>query len=211
MMYKKLLSFFILLFLSQNLLGQDLFASMEPGTLIFKDGTQIDGLVKIIGNSVKYRASKEEDKIKYDYTQLYRVFFKDSNRQDFLYEYVKLENYEKPQLLNVIVEGYLMLYSNTQNYYNSGGMGFSMGMGGGMYFGGGGGSSTSYYIKRPNESFATFFMVYGSIPPQSFKKVVRSYFADCPELVEKVNKKEFRKSDFMSVVEFYNKNCSKPE
>lgn len=217
MMFKKIARILFLFLVSGNIYSQGLFSSMEEGTLIFKDGTQKDGLIKIVGNTVKYRISKEDEKIKYDHTELYRVFFKDPERTDFLYEFVSLKLYNNPQLLKVEIDNNLSLYCNNVSSYSGPAGGFSggavgMSMGGGMGMSVGGANSTTvYYIKKKDELVATTLVVYGSFPTKSFKKTVRSYFTDCPELIEKVNKKEFRKKHFMEIVDFYNENCSKVE
>jgi hypothetical protein len=41
----------------------------------------------------------------------------------------------------------------------------------------------------------------------SFKKDMADYFSDCPELAEKIEKKDFRKNDLEEIVRFYNSSC----
>lgn len=41
----------------------------------------------------------------------------------------------------------------------------------------------------------------------AFKKDMIEYFSDCPELVDKIESKDFRKNDLESIVRFYNSNC----
>ncbi|MGV8829868.1 MAG: hypothetical protein ACWA6U_16285, partial [Breznakibacter sp.] len=41
----------------------------------------------------------------------------------------------------------------------------------------------------------------------AFKNDMVEYFADCPALVEKLEKKEYKKDDIESIVRFYNRNC----
>jgi hypothetical protein len=41
----------------------------------------------------------------------------------------------------------------------------------------------------------------------SFKRDMMTYFSDCPTLVEKIKKKEFRMRDLKMIVEFYNDRC----
>ncbi|NOZ46096.1 MAG: hypothetical protein GXO79_04860 [Chlorobi bacterium] len=41
----------------------------------------------------------------------------------------------------------------------------------------------------------------------TFKNDMISYFSDCPELVTKIENKEFRKKDIQSIVMYYNSNC----
>ena len=41
-----------------------------------------------------------------------------------------------------------------------------------------------------------------------FKKDMMEYFDDCPELSKKIESKEFRKSEMVSMVIFYNRSCN---
>lgn len=40
-----------------------------------------------------------------------------------------------------------------------------------------------------------------------FRKDMVEYFNDCPELVEKIEDKELRRSDLIAIVNYYNNNC----
>jgi len=42
----------------------------------------------------------------------------------------------------------------------------------------------------------------------SFRKSMVKYFADCPELVGKINNKTFQKDDMLDIANFYNNNCN---
>lgn len=41
----------------------------------------------------------------------------------------------------------------------------------------------------------------------TFKKDMVEYFCNCPALAEKIENKDFRKSDLEFIVRFYNSNC----
>jgi xanthine/uracil/vitamin C permease (AzgA family) len=41
----------------------------------------------------------------------------------------------------------------------------------------------------------------------TFRKDMAEYFKDCPALVKKIEGKDFRKDDLVSIVRFYNSNC----
>ena len=45
--------------------------------------------------------------------------------------------------------------------------------------------------------------------PMSFRKDLMLYFSDCPELSQKIESKEFRSSEIVQMVKFYNANCAK--
>ena len=42
----------------------------------------------------------------------------------------------------------------------------------------------------------------------SFKKKMSEYFKDCPELVKRINKKEFKAKDTIDMVKFYHTQCN---
>jgi hypothetical protein len=48
-------------------------------------------------------------------------------------------------------------------------------------------------LKRPSEI--------------TFRKDMAKYFSDCPDLVEKIESKDFRKNDMEFIVKYYNSNC----
>jgi hypothetical protein len=43
----------------------------------------------------------------------------------------------------------------------------------------------------------------------SFRKDMAIYFSDCPELVNKIQEKEFKRGDMEAIVNTYNRNCLK--
>lgn len=43
--------------------------------------------------------------------------------------------------------------------------------------------------------------------PKLFNNQMKSYFKDCPEMVEKFNKEEFKIGQYSAMVVFYNSNC----
>ena len=74
------------------------------------------------------------------------------------------------------------------------------------HFGGYSRDITYYYLLREGEDQVTHL---GStdIFSKNFKKAGSDYFADCPELVEKIQNKEYKKKHLEKVVRYYNKNC----
>lgn len=59
----------------------------------------------------------------------------------------------------------------------------------------------SKILKRDNENKFTTFIGIG------FRKKTMKYFADCPELVERLDVREFRYNSLGEAVRFYNLNC----
>ncbi|MGI9159778.1 MAG: hypothetical protein ACR2K1_08510 [Saprospiraceae bacterium] len=48
-----------------------------------------------------------------------------------------------------------------------------------------------------------------SIQPANFKKDMTAFFSDCPELVRKIEEKEYKREDLRAMVQFYNTQCGK--
>lgn len=62
-------------------------------------------------------------------------------------------------------------------------------------------------VKKNKEDIAyNMGYIYGA-GPRGIKKRVRDYFADCPELIEKVDNDSIEKTKTIEMVEFYEKNC----
>ena len=59
----------------------------------------------------------------------------------------------------------------------------------------------SKILKRENENKFTTFIGIG------FRKKTMKYFADCPELVERLEAREFRYNSLGEAVRFYNNEC----
>lgn len=43
----------------------------------------------------------------------------------------------------------------------------------------------------------------------SFRKDMRDYFSDCPDLTEKIDSKDFRRADMEAIVIYYNAHCAR--
>jgi len=67
--------------------------------------------------------------------------------------------------------------------------------------------STRFYVSKNNDTTIVEFPTKTVF--KSFKKNASIFFKDCSELVEKIRKKELKKSNIIEIVEFYNNTCSK--
>ena len=72
-------------------------------------------------------------------------------------------------------------------------------------------SSTQYYLLRPNESKPIMFRIgvnnIGNLF-RNFRKEAKKYFSDCPGVLKRIKTGEFKKSDIIEIVEFYNIYCA---
>lgn len=103
--------------------------------------------------------------------------------------------------LNLIKDGKLKLFE----YHYSGTAGAPMmGAGGGAPMMAGGSPGGSNYILQKGEG--SLFEISVSLF-NSFKKQASEYFADCPEVLKKIQDKAYRKDDMELIVDDYNRNC----
>lgn len=174
------------------------FCQKEKGTITLLNGKVLSGLVKATSSSFKFKENINSEAITYDFNEAISATVVNSKNEEIKYEYVYVEYQKKPLLLTVMIDGFLKLYAEFSTSYGGSGMGAGMGFR----------SSSTYHIKRTTDKLGQYFIAYGYIPKVGFNKVVESYFTDCPQIQEKVEKGEFKKDDFEKIVEYYNQNCA---
>lgn len=98
--------------------------------------------------------------------------------------------------LRIEIEGKLKLF---RYYYTQSSGGYYNGTTG-MWSGGYSYTVEKYVLQKGNGEL---------MRPRalSFKKDMAKYFNDCPELVTKIEKKDFRRDDLTEIVDFYNTSC----
>jgi hypothetical protein len=189
-------------------------AQRTKATLTFKDGTVLRGLGRLKGSaSVKFRKDKKTKATKYHFKDLEKVTFYNEDEAT-TYVYFSIKEKLKPKVLEEILVGEISLYRivirGQHAGFGIGGVGpGGFGSGGGMAFGMGHGYTIkNYYVKRANE-IEVSHLGSTSLFSKNFKKAASKYFEDCPELVDKIQTKEYRKRDLRSIIEFYNTHCKK--
>ncbi|MGK4566630.1 hypothetical protein [Flavobacterium sp. 3HN19-14] len=168
------------------------YCQKDKGTITLNNGKILSGLLKVTATSFKFKENENSETIKYDYNTATSAIVINSKNEALKYGYVYVDYQEKPLLLTVINDGFLKLYAEYISSYN--GMGFR--------------STSTFHIKRTTDKIGQYFVAYGYIPKIGFKKVVESYFSDCPQIQEKVENGEFKKGDFENIVNFYNQHCA---
>jgi len=182
------------------------FAQNTKAVLQFKDGTTKTGLGKIVGNKVKFKMNKYDKAIKYSFTLLDSVKIH-SNIGQITYVGIKVKGYEEPIVLQPIRRGKVNLYQRVTVGYNPGFV--NSGFGGGMGYTGAGYnySFNDFYVKKQGEAEA-FHLGSNQLFTKNFKEAASDFFKDCPELVKKIEDKEFKKKQLKEIVEFYNNQCN---
>src|SRR5690606_15019144 len=187
----------------------------SKGELVLKNGTSLNGLIKLPTVSkdliaingrekVRFKTNKKSKTEKYDETQVKQIIFRPSDTETAYFEYVPISK-NKHGIFKVITRGNATLYGKTVSTTSSAP----------MYMGGptGGVHPTHYmysfndynefYVMRENEAIASPLITVRI--SRSFKNRAIEYFADCPAIVSKLEEKEYRKEDIKEMIEDYNK------
>lgn len=197
---KKTLIFSFLLISFSSLIAQN---KIE---LTLKDGSILNGFGRInIKDEILYRKTEDGDKVIYNYKTVKRlsIYADDSVH---IYEYKVINGTGGSgsiKLLESILVGNINLYqdySSKIRYYDyspdylGGGYNYSMP------------SKTIYYITKNGNDKTTNLKI-GNTYSKRFKKIAKEYFASCPDLLEKINNKYFKRYGIESIVKYYNENC----
>jgi hypothetical protein len=195
----KLYSLLIFIFCTHFIFGQT-----DHAKLIFVDGTSIEGLASIKNNKILFRLSEEDTADEWDEALVSQIIFYGPETV-FIYEYLQINKNTKPQLMEVIDDGEVVLYSdftrrkngwnNLSDYFKSPKRMFSLNSLGFQE------DAPDIYIKRKYEKFPIDLNY-------NFKKHVLDYFSNCESLVEKIIKGIYRKNDIDKIVDYYNVNCA---
>lgn len=176
------------------------YCQKSSGSITLIDGKVIQGFIRIGSDFFKFKENEDDEGIKYDWTKAVAATIIDRDNNELKYQFVYVENKDKPVILEVVIEDYLSLYALSATSYTANGGNYSNG---GSFK-----DSKTYYVKKKDEKTAQFYTGFSYIPKISFKKFIETYFNDCPQIQEKVENKEFKKKDLEEIVSFYNKNCA---
>ncbi|MDH3323469.1 MAG: hypothetical protein OEM04_10795 [Flavobacteriaceae bacterium] len=175
-------------------------------SLTLKDGSVINGIGRFSGiEKILLRKTENSEKEIYDYKTVKKMtmyFDSDGSEENYEYKVIEASGISGDiKLLEIILTGNVNLYRDvtigTSTY-------MSNGFGGG--FGVTGSSKTTYYISNTGSDIATDLRM-GNTYSKRFKKIAIKYFKSCPDLLEKINNKYFKRNGIGSVVKYYNENC----
>jgi hypothetical protein len=187
------------------------FCQDQEATILFNDGSSIEGFGSINKNKIYFRASLDDKADSWSYDMVKGITFL-GFESTVKYEYVSLDEFSKPepQLLEVVEEGNVILYARIRESY----MGASFNSNGFnvhsaqittnnvvSYRSGRGNVTTELYVKRANEKYPL------SLNSSFYKRAVK-YFSDCEVLSKKIDKGEFSKNKILEIVQYYNDICA---
>lgn len=187
------------------------------GDIYFNSGKIIKGYIQIIDDDILYRKTKKDKRVIYDFSKIDSVSFFDKNKILRKFQYIKLNENDNPILAYVKIDDFLRLYKIirdrtiiknekiilTDSEFNATehrGREYELKQ-----------ATATFFLKRRNEKFATYFISYGTEynkKTKKFKEVIYEYFKDCSAILEKVDGKAFKKKDYLRIVEYYNEECN---
>lgn len=195
------------------------FSQDQEATILFNDGTSIEGFGSINKNKIYFRASLEHKPDVWIYNDMVKGIAFKGFESTVKYEYVLLDEFShpEPQLLEVVEKGNVTLYarvrkivtvnSNSLNSssFNSNNSNISIikSVSNAVipYQSAKEDGSVEIFVKRDNEKFPT------SLNWSFYKRAVK-YFSDCEVLSKKIDKGEFSKNKILEIVQYYNDICA---
>jgi hypothetical protein len=201
MMNKLILLFF--------LISNFIFAQDQEAIIHFNDGSSIEGFAKIDKkDKIFFKISKTDEPTEWTYDDVTGVTFL-GFEYSIKFEYVRLDKYQKPKLLELVTDGNVKLFRH--NYYLVGLLEINIfpylekyyNQKDNLYnpFRNYKNEKRDYYLKRDSEEFPTKIK-------DNYIKSTSIYFSDCEVLVRKIKKHEFSFEKIEEIVEYYNDICS---
>lgn len=65
-----------------------------------------------------------------------------------------------------------------------------------------------YFLEKNNHNKLVLVGAKGNFMYKNFKKTASKYFEDCPNLVQKINSKEYKLSNLPEIIEYYKEHCN---
>ena len=188
----------------QSKSGSDLFsfsASYYKANLILRDGGTLSGIARInTQNEIIFKKKEKDEKIVYDYKTVSKINLEiDGNEKEYIYKIILDRRINGIMLL----EPYGVFGKNKLNLFVDISSG-SYNMNGFR----GNTTKTTYFIGKNNNTGVTHLGI-GNTYSKKFKKIAKDYFKSCPDLLEKINNKYFKRYGIRSIMEYYEQNCEK--
>ncbi|WP_040280539.1 hypothetical protein [Psychroserpens damuponensis] len=174
----------------------------EEATIHFHDGTSIRGYAKITFNSsVKFKVTEDREPEAWTELMIKGVtFHRAIDDIDFLY--VKLEKVKTPLLLEVIELGEISIFVDVSSNWIS--ANHSTNETGMLHTVTSIQNTTySFFLKKESEKEA--IRLFGIF---NFKKKAIKFFENCPQIVDRLNEKKYKRGNIIEMVYYYNDYCA---
>ncbi|MEM5563607.1 hypothetical protein WNY78_00755 [Psychroserpens sp. AS72] len=179
------------------------FDAYEEATIHFHDGTSIRGFGKITYNSsIKFKTTEDGEPDTWTELMLKGItLHRELDDIDFLY--VNVKNRSMMQLLEVIELGEISIFVNVSPSTQSTSTTFNNSTG--LL-----NSTTTFqnpnyefFLKKDNESEA--IRLFGII---NFRKKAIEFFKNCPQIVDRLNERKYKRGHIIEMVYYYNDYCA---
>jgi hypothetical protein len=179
------------------------FGQKDKAELVFKDGNRIEGLAKLTKEgTIKFRKNRKEKKQLFTFKEVDTLFLENKTGSYAPFMQVKVKGQLTPKILLMKFTGpRLTCFEDYFMVYRAPGSA-NPGMGIGNFY-----TVTNSYFKKPNEERAVQLVNNNELFPKSFRKSASAYFEDCPDLAEKILKREFKQQHINEIVQYYNYQC----
>lgn len=181
----------------------------EEATIHFHDGTSIRGFGKITVTSfIKFKTTEDGKPDTWTELMLKGItLHRPLYDIDFLY--IEVEHRKTTRLLEVIELGEVSIFAEASStvlpftvFFNLGGsgplidnnLGFSNNYNQEVSF--------DLYVKKENEEAINFSTVF------KFKKVATAFFKNCPQIVDRLNERKYKRRHIIEMVYYYNDYCA---
>ncbi|AWA30705.1 hypothetical protein HYN48_11750 [Flavobacterium magnum] len=192
--------FFLVFLFQANLFAQDTEATLiVNGSTQFEDYGQIvqQGIIKD-HDVIKFRISSKGKADIWNETKCKGIFLMlDDIQHEYRYVTIRSNDFH-PVLLKVFSEGTVTLYGRVAKKVHSQPNDYGLD----RKYVDPDIENVTFYLKRENDEYAG--KLWGLF---NWKKMTKDYFKDCPELIEKIESKEFTSKNIPEMVDFYNNIC----
>jgi hypothetical protein len=162
-----------------------------------KDGSEKPLLVKQDHQFLLIKENSSDEPKKILYSEIDYVEKKNNLNKETKFKFYKVANRDEYVLVEEEIVGPVSLYISASSF-NSNPMGPNMGMTQQTI--------VVHYVKREhNDEVVLLSSDYFS--DQSLKTVGPIFFKDCPELVKKIEDRDYKKRHIYDIVRFYNDKC----
>lgn len=171
--------------------------SYQQGIVQTKGGTKELFFVKQDNQYLLVKKNLSDEPQKILYSEIDYVEKKNNLNDETKFKFFKVKYRNEYKLLEEEITGTVSLYISTSSF-NSNPMGPGMGMTQQTI--------VVHYVKRKDEDEVTLLSS-DHFSDTSLKTVGPRFFSDCPELVKKIEDKDYKKRHIYDIVRFYNENC----
>ncbi len=181
----------------------NMFNSYEEATINFNDGTSIRGYGKITFNSsVKFKIIEESKPEVWTELMIKGVtLHRALDDIDFLY--VNVKNHSMMQLLEVIELGEISLFVDASSSWTQTDTSLNNSPGSLNIPATHRSTSYEFFLKKENETEA--IRLFGIF---NFRKKAIEFFENCPQIVDRLKERKYKRGDIIEMVYYYNDYCA---